>query len=226
MSLRRFRAPALPMAGGPVRLDPKTSHHLLRVTGVAPGEAVELFDGGGLSALARLDGVEEGVALLQAEPATVGEAGPERWLLVGLLKGPAFDLALRMATELGVHQVVPLLSERAVATGDRHDRWARIVDAAVAQCGRARGPELHPPLRLDEALDLVPDEVPLFVALPDAPDAPPVGPGPAAVLVGPEGGFSPAEVDRCLARGARPLRLGRWVLRADTAVVAALARLG
>ena len=225
MSLRRFASPPLPAAGGRVRLAPGPSHHLLRVTGIAPGESVELFDDAGQSATAMLVGADAGCAVLDAEVPETTQAGPARWLLLGLLKGSAQDTAIRMATELGVHHVLPVLAERSVARGDRRDRWARVAAAAVAQCGRAGAPQLHPPLSLADALARLPPDVQPVVALPGAPRAA-LPPGPLAALVGPEGGWTAAEVAMAVDAGAIPMGLGRFVLRADTAVAAALTQLG
>jgi 16S rRNA (uracil1498-N3)-methyltransferase len=225
VSLRRFASPPLPAGGGRVRLEAGPSHHLLRVTGIAPGEAVELFDALGQAARAVLVGAQAGLAVLDVEPPVQPEAGPARWLLLGLLKGGAQDTAIRMATELGVGHVVPVLAERSVARGDRRDRWARVAAAAVAQCGRAAAPQLHAPMPLAAALTQLPADVRPVIALPGTALAP-VPAGALAALVGPEGGWTDAEVAVAVDAGAVPLGLGGFVLRADTAVAAALARLG
>jgi len=225
VSLRRFASPPLPVDGGRVQLETGPSHHLLRVTGIAPGEPVELFDGTGQAARAVLVGAQDGLAVLDADPPVLSDAGPARWLLLGLLKGGAQDTAIRMATELGVGHVVPVLADRSVARGDRRDRWSRVAAAAVAQCGRAAAPQLYAPVPLSAALAQLPADVQPVIALPGAPSAVPPA-GALAALVGPEGGWSDAEVALALEAGAVPLGLGGLVLRADTAVAAALARLG
>jgi 16S rRNA (uracil1498-N3)-methyltransferase len=210
-----------------VQLQGEAAHHLLRVVGVAPGEAVELYAPDGQAVVARLAGVEHGAAVLHTEgaPHTVGAGMPERWLLIARLKGPAFDTALRMATELGVSHILPVQAARSVAKGDKRPRWERVVGSAVQQCGRTQAPHIDPPRDLEGALAAVPAGTPCFVCVPGATLGPSV-PGPAAVLIGPEGGWTEAEVALARAEGAQPLGLGRWVLRADTAVAAALARLG
>ena len=214
---------ALPAGGGPVLLEPEASHHLLRVTGVARGEVVLLFDGAGLEAQARLEGVEAGRALLLAEAALPAPPAPERWLLPALVKHEAFDLLIRMATELGVTRVLPVLAARSVARGDRADRWARIAAAAAAQCGRATLPLIEEPAPLPSALSRVPEGYDRRVYTPDGARLAPPRP-PCALLLGPEGGMSADEL--ILARDAGFLAegLGGHVLRADTAAVAVLAR--
>jgi 16S rRNA (uracil1498-N3)-methyltransferase len=217
---------ALPAEAGTVELSGDAAHHLLRVVGVAPGEAVELYTAGGLSVVARLDRVAGGRARLETEaaPAAVEGGAPERWLLLARLKGPAFDTALRMATELGVTRILPVQAARSVARGDKRPRWGRVVASAVQQCGRAKAPLVDPPRGLAEALGLLPEGMACFVCVPGA-DRVPVGMGDAAVLIGPEGGWTEAEVALAADAGAQRLGLGRWVLRADTAAAAALARL-
>lgn len=221
--MRRFRAVDLPEAGGEVMLDEGASHHLLRVTGIGRGEAVELFDGSGRRALARLDRVEAGRAVLDVEPASAEAPRPARWLLVSLVKHDAFDLILRMATELGASHIVHVLAARSVARGERADRWARILESAAAQCGRADLPELCAPLGFEAALARPPAGVERRIYLPNAPMLAAAA-GPVALLLGPEGGLTPEEVQAALAAGYEAEGLGPSVLRADTAVAAALAR--
>lgn len=222
--MRRFRAPVLPGPGLPVTLEEDSSHHLLRVTGVAPGEAVLLFDGAGQEAEAVLVGADAGRARLTQVGAARAVAVPEVHLLIGVSKHAAMDLLLRMATELGVRRIQPVLTSRCVATGERVDRWERITESAAAQCGRAELPEIAPVRRLDQALAAVPLDLERRVLVPGGPRRAPAVP-PCALLVGPEGGLSEAEVQQAVASGFSPEGLGARVLRVDTAVAAALARL-
>jgi len=221
--LRRFPALALPPEGGPVLLETDASHHLLRVSGIAPGEAVLLFDGEGLEARALLRGVEGGRALLVAEPAHPTPAPPERWLLPSLVRHEAFDLIVRMATELGATRILPVVASRSVARGDRADRWRRIAASAAAQCGRATLPIIDEPAPLLEALARVPEGYQRRVYTPlGALLMPPVAP--CALLLGPEGGLADHELIQACDAGFRAERLEGYVLRADTAAVAVLAR--
>lgn len=206
-----------------MRLDAHASHHLLRVTGVARGERVRLIDAGGLEAEAELLEVEEGLAVLRSAPARPAPPSEEVWLLQGLVKHEAMDTLVRMATELGVTQLVPVLAERSVARGDRAARWVRIAEAAALQCGRAELPTVHEPLPLAAALGLLPPGLDRRVYVPGAPTRPPPA-GPCALLLGPEGGLSPAEVAEAIQGGFLPEGLGPRVLRADTAAAAVLAR--
>jgi 16S rRNA (uracil1498-N3)-methyltransferase len=221
--MRRFLAPSLPQVGETVRLDATASHHLLVVLRARPGERFALLDGQGHTCEARLVAEVEGRAELVAE-SPARSAAPERplHLLIAHLKGDPMEHALRMAVEAGATHLHPIQAARSVPKGDRAERWARVAVSAAQQCGRADVPEVAPLRALREALAALPAGTELRVALPGAERLSPAE-GACAVLVGPEGGWSPEEVRAALAAGARPMGLGTWVLRADTAAAVAVA---
>ncbi|MCB9779986.1 MAG: 16S rRNA (uracil(1498)-N(3))-methyltransferase [Alphaproteobacteria bacterium] len=222
--MRRFPAPTLPGDGQLLILDEAASHHLLRVTGVAPGQAVELFDGSGGRATAVLESSDgQGRARLRQTSPTVVDRRPERWLVLGLPKHAAMDTVVRMATELGVTCIQPVLAARSVAKGHRADRWLRIAESAAAQCGRSDLPELAPICSLADALDRVPARWDRRVLAPCGPAVAAIS-APCAVLIGPEGGLTAAEVQQAVAAGFQPEGWGDTVLRVDTAVAVALGR--
>lgn len=201
------------------------SHHALRVVGVPPGGEVTLYDGSGWVAVATLARVEGGRALFEAAQPQRPVGGAERWLLLAQLKGPALDQAIRMATELGVAHVQVVHAARSIARSDKRARWQRVAEAAVGQCGRPGAPAMLAPCGLAEALARLPAGVVPVLAHPGATATldPGLRAGPLALLIGPEGGWSDEERGLALQAGAVELRLGPWVLRADTAVAAALA---
>ncbi len=223
--MRRFPVAHVPPCGEHVSLDLEPTHHLLHVLRARVGESFEIFDGAGVVASATLVAVHDGVPALEVvdAPRRAAPAHP-RHLLLGLPKGGALDDAIRMATEVGVTDIHPILLARSVARGDRAERWARIVESAAQQCGRGDVPTLHPVCGLDEAMARLPADVDRRVAAPGAPRLPPAD-GPAAVLIGPEGGLTPAEQARAIAAGFRPMGLGDWILRTPTAAAVALAAL-
>lgn len=221
--MRRFLAPELPGVGQELELDPNVSHHLLRVTGIAPGELVWLFDGRGGHAPAELTGTTQGRARLRQTGPTETTQAACVVLVIGICKHAAMDTLVRMATELGAAEIQPVITQRSVARGDRSDRWTRIAASSAAQCGRARLPLVHPVRPLAAALDALSPGLPGLVLVPGVEDTAPWS-APRAVLIGPEGGLSAAEVELALAHGFRTAGLGPRVLRADTAVAAALAR--
>lgn len=232
---RRVLCAPLPEPAQETLLPPDTSHHVLRVLRVPRGALLTLFDGHGRETAARLIGMRDGRALLLGldppepdtlltlpEPTRQETPNSATILLIALVKGQAFEHLLRMATELGVQEIRPLVSERSCPRGEPLDRWNRVLQSAATQCGRPGLPLLlkTEPLatRLQEPL---PEQ--RLLLHPGAPLGN-TSPGDRALLVGPEGGLSDAEVRLCLEHGFRKVGLGQWILRADTAVAAALGR--
>ena len=224
--MRRFTVNHIPAVGDFLHLEPAVSHHLLRVSGIAPSERVEIFDGSGVTAVAELCSVEEGVAVLRViEHRQVGMGVTPIHLMIAQLRANVLDTVLRMATELGVNEVTVVNAERCVARGDKRERWIRIVQAAAGQSGRHSWPVIHPPRAFAEVLELAPDTVGR-ICVPNT-DESALGAGdlrPRCLLIGPEGGWTKAEVDAAIERDWVPMGLGPTVLRADTAAVAAVVR--
>jgi len=222
--MRRFLCEVIPGVGETVTLGTSASHHLLRVTGIAPGESVEIFDGAGSAAEASLEGVENGCAVLRITHARQALSdGRPVWLLPALLRPAAMETVIRMATELGVVRISPLQTSRVVARGDKSDRWRRIAEAAAGQCGRSDLPQVDAPVELQAAVLMIPEGWTAQVCTPDAP-ASVASTGPLALFMGPEGGWTPAELEAVATAGVTPVGLGPTTLRADTAVAVALSR--
>jgi 16S rRNA (uracil1498-N3)-methyltransferase len=218
--MRRFLVEQLAPVGGLVTPGADVARHLA-VIHIRRGERVILFDGGPLEAVATV--VDPHPPLLQVDDVRpASRARADVHLLIGLPKGPAMDLAIRMATEAGVTHLHPVASSRAVPKGDRVDRWERIAESAAEQCGRADVPAILPLRSLPEALDALPSGIEVRVATPGAPRLSPTE-GAAAVLIGPEGGLTEQEVELAQSRGARPMGLGPFVLRTETAAAVAVA---
>lgn len=222
--MRRFATSHVPAVGEFVSLELEVSHHLLRVTGIAPGEQVELFDGTGVTAVAELCDVQEGCARLRVVAYREPEKGRTRLhLMVAQLRANSLDTVLRMSTELGVTDVTVIQSERCVARGDKRDRWVRIVRSAAAQSGRTEWPTIHPPCALEQVLSL-PKDVVGVVCDPCATEVLERTIGSTRLLIGPEGGWTDQELAEASNAGWLMRGLGKGVLRADTAAVAAIAR--
>lgn len=220
--MRRLFGPASASVGDTVSLDPEAKKHA-KVLRLEVGARVELFDGEGHLAEAEL--VAGGRARIHrawtAEPVAAS-----RTLIWGLPKAPAVDTGVRMATELGVDRIVLALAERTPRppSASKLERWRRIALEATRQCERATCPILEGPLLLAEAAAVDADV--RLVALARGERTVSIGEGSVAVAIGPEGGFTDAEQALLLdEHGFHPLRLGHHVLRSETAVAAALARL-
>lgn len=198
-------------------LDDDARHHLGRVLRLRPGEPVVATDGRGRWRLCRYrpDGLEPD-APVEAEPAP----WPALTVAFAPVKGDRPEWVVQKLTELGVDRIVPLVAERSVVRWDgerrRHavSRLRRVAAEAAAQSRRVWLPEVTDVQTLDALCAL--DSAAGSVALAQL-GAPPLAPATTVVAVGPEGGWSPAE----LARGCLTVGLGPTVLRAETAAVAA-----
>lgn len=237
--MHRFYAPAMTRDARRVVLDGVESAHLSRVLRLRAGASVRAFDGKGTERHALVVSSHPTASELELldEASTQVEPRVRVVLAVGLLKSDKFDAMLRDAVMLGASAVVPLLTERcdvpasAVAGGARLDRWHRVAVASAKQSGRAVVPLVGEPVRLETCLDLDRSPLRVLFAEPSVACAERLdrsSPGPtdatqALVLIGPEGGWTPDEVDLARARGCRIVSLGSRTLRADAAPLVGLA---
>lgn len=204
------------------------AHYLSRVLRRDAGGIVHLFNSRDGEWQARITALRRGDAEFTVETALrAQESEPDIWLAFALLKRDAIDFVVQKATELGASALVPVITERTVVTRLNESRLAAIAIEAAEQCERLTVPALHPPARLPDLLASWPRERRLLAAL-ERSDAPPLRPidGPAALLVGPEGGFAPPEVDALRRHPiVTPVSLGARILRAETACLVGLALL-
>ena len=225
---RLFVPPSLAL-GMQVTIDGPQAHYLARVMRVTPGDAVVLCDDQTGEWAARV--VQAGkrdVVLDVAQQLRPRESVPDFWLCPALLKKDRFDLVLEKACELGVGRIVPVLTHRCVADKLNPDRAATILTEAAEQCARTALPQLAPVSKLEALLRDWPQDRALFFAdeLGGEPAAAAFAAhtGPAALLIGPEGGFDDAERAAIRAHSsARPVTLGPRILRGETAAIAATA---
>ena len=228
-SAPRLFVPHMLAEGQDLLLDGPQAHYLLRVMRAAPGDAVVLCDDvTGEWAAEVVQAGKRDLTLRLVNRLRTREQVPDFWLVPALLKKDRFDLVLEKACELGVRRVQPVLARRCVADKLNPDRALTIVTEAAEQCARTALPELAEVQKLDSLLRAWPAERTLFFA--DELGGEPVAqafaanPGPAALLIGPEGGFDDAE--RAAVRAlpqARPIALGPRILRGETAALAATA---
>lgn len=149
-------------------------------------------------------------------------ASPDIWLAFAPAKRGNADLAVRQATELGAARILPVIAERSVVDRLNRARLRRISVEAAEQCGRLDVPEVAPLAPLRDLLAAWPAERPLIACHPGGGPMQ-AGPPPGGFLLGPEGGFAAAELDAFAETGfVRLVDLGPRILRAETAVVAAL----
>jgi 16S rRNA (uracil1498-N3)-methyltransferase len=221
--------------GGRAVMAGETAHHLGRVLRAEPGQLYELSDGKRVW-LARIEEVQrDRVEFSLAEELASGEPLFQTELLLSIVKFDAFEFALEKATELGVSRIVPLVAARSeksllAAAPKRAERWKKILLEASQQSRRLGIPELAPLTKLEAALSSHSGR--LKILLSERPEAPSLrgileGQNAAAAVlaIGPEGGWADAELQRAETHGFREASLGRLILRAETAVIAALASL-
>lgn len=214
--------------GGFLALEGNHAHYLGKVMRVKPGDAVILCDNQTGEWAARVvDVTKRSLTLETVERLRPREQVPDLWLCSALLKKDRFDLVLEKASELGVARIQPIITRRCVADRLNEARARAITTEAAEQCARTALPELGEPVKLDTLLKDWPSERTLFFADEEggAPAAKSFAQitGPAAILIGPEGGFDDAE--RAAIRNhpqARAITLGPRILRGETAAVASL----
>lgn len=226
---RVFTAQSL-QANSEAALDGDTAHYLGKVLRLAPGAVLKLFNGDGYEYPAAIRAVTKHsvlVALGDAHvPAT--ESPLHSVLALGISRGERMDYAIQKSTELGVSVVVPLFTEHCEVKlqGERSDKrqqhWQQIAISACEQCGRVRVPQIVAPLLLADWLPTATTALKLVLDHEEQGALPTARPEGVSLLIGPEGGLSPAEIAQAKAAGFNGLALGSRVLRTETAPVAAL----
>jgi 16S rRNA (uracil1498-N3)-methyltransferase len=218
--------------GAEILLGQEEKHYLLDVHRLTEGAPVEIFDGAGRNARARLFRRPAGWVLEPVELGSGGVPPPPVRLGVALTRGRKLDEVVRMVTEIGVRAIEPFYARRSVARPSeaeaekRRLRWQKIATQAARQSGQSWVPEIRQAVSFEQILARRGEARGLLLH----PAAPAGWRAPAGaqqeetfVLVGPEGGFSPEECREALESGFIPLALKLPVLRADTAAVVAAA---
>ena len=236
MSTPRFYCPVPLVAGSALALPESAARHAVRALRLGAGDALILFDGAGGEYRSRIAEVTR--SAVSVEVGDHLERSCESPLHVTLIQalqtGDKMDLTVQKAVELGVAEIVPVLSRRSVLrlSGERAERrvehWRGVVASACEQCGRNRLPTVAQIVHLERwlAQPSSPDVLRLILdpegayALRDS--ARPPG-GRVEVLIGAEGGLAPEELEWAGAAGFRGVRLGPRVLRTETAGLAVLA---
>ncbi|MCP4700565.1 MAG: 16S rRNA (uracil(1498)-N(3))-methyltransferase [Gammaproteobacteria bacterium] len=218
--------------GGSIELPADIAHHLSRVLRLCAGDEVNLFNGQGGEYSARIKKFtrKSATVTVGAHDPAERESALELTLAQGLSRAEHMDYTMQKAVELGVRQIVPLLTERTQgikrdAIDRRARHWQKIILHACEQCGRNRIPRLQPLMPLQEWL--LTDRTACRLLL-----SPQASGGihelrfedkQLTVMVGPEGGFTENEVERCMQAGYICVRLGPRILRTETAAPAILA---
>lgn len=220
--------------GDTTRIEGADARHIAGALRVAVGEELTLCDGAGGDYTATVTAVEREAVTLTVDTATPSVAEPSLavTLYMGLPKGDKMELIIQKAVELGVTAIVPVVTARSIARVDgkdaakKRDRYQRIAAEAAGQSGRGIIPTVEAPISWKQALPRLASENTLLCY---EGGGEPIGQlaSPAdtalSLVIGPEGGFDPAEVEAIVAAGGRIATLGPRILRCETAPLAALA---
>jgi 16S rRNA (uracil1498-N3)-methyltransferase len=214
-------------AGASIMLDQSQSHYLASVMRRQPGDMVRLFNGRDGEWAARVVSVaKKAVTLVAERQSAPQEAVPDLWLCAAPLKKGRIDWLVEKACELGVARLQLVTTQRTVVDKPNLERLGAHLIEAAEQSGRTGVPELPAPLALERLLKGWPQGRALLFAdeTGGASLAQAKAPPPAAILIGPEGGFTAQERSAIRAHPAAvPISLGPRILRADTAALAAVA---
>jgi 16S rRNA (uracil1498-N3)-methyltransferase len=212
--------------GAIIALDARQANYLGNVLRLGTGADLLIFDGNSGEWLARIaDASKKRMTLTVERKKREPESIPDVWLAFAPVKRAQTDWLIEKATELGAARLIPVMTQRTVAERVRVERLEIIAIEAAEQCGRTRVPQIDDPLPLRRFIEELEPGRHLYFADENGGD-PLVGTikeGPAAILVGPEGGFTDEERALVCGAGAASISLGPRILRAETAALAALA---
>ena len=208
-------------------LDGPQANYLANVMRLKPGDPARLFDNRTGEWLAEVtDAGKRSIALRLTTKLREREAVPDLWLLFAPIKKGPIDWLVEKATELGAARLQPVITHRTIVERTNIERLRAHTIEAAEQCDRTALPELAEPLKLAALLKDW-DAARMLIFADESGGAPLTQiakPGPAAILIGPEGGFTPQERELIRATpGAVGVSLGPRILRAETAAAAAIA---
>lgn len=236
--MHRFYLPEQEAPGKTFTLTEREAHHAAQVLRVRPGEQVTVLDGKGHEYFCEVQTVSrKAVALTLLQDKFTSPPPFQITLLQAIPKGKLMESIIQKATELGVARIVPLLAERVTthldqeSAADKLEKWQLTTIEAAKQCGQTWLPQIDEPITPKEFLARGEHfDLPLIAALASETRHPRVcfeefqaarkiKPQSVCVWVGPEGDFSPTEVNLIKSSGALPITLGQLVLRCETAAV-------
>ena len=227
----RIYLPLTLCPGATLTLPPAIAHRLREVRRVLPGQQITLFNGEGGEFRGVLTAVSRAATTVEIQDfQPIERESPLTITLAqGIARGERMDYTIQKAIELGVHKIVPIAMERsqvklAASRAERRlDHWQAVVIHACEQCGRNRIPQVAPVMSLAEfaatdqaatRLTLAPNGAHSLHSLTRVTDF--------SLVVGPEGGLSPSELELLAAHDYHAVRLGPRTLRTETAALVAL----
>jgi 16S rRNA (uracil1498-N3)-methyltransferase len=236
--MHRFFVPPQIFQTDPLVLPPEVAKQITTVLHLKLGERVALLDNQGSEYEVELVTLGSKLALgkiVETRPAPP-EPIPQVTLFLALTQREKFEWALQKCTEAGAGAVMPVITSRSLTQSatealTKYERWRKILQEAAEQSNRGAIPTLLEPLRFGQALAYARQNAPLNLIAWEKENtttlkqalAQPEVPAKIGVFIGPEGGFSSAEIDLACQVGAVPVTLGRRILRMETAAVVAVA---
>lgn len=234
----QFYIPRKNIRGNFFVFDPSESHHIARVLRKKQGDLIQIFDGEGTVSWAKITDISD-VNAVRGELSSVVKKGNQKRLLKiypALIRNERFEWMLEKVTELGARSIQPILTRRtlihlkAEQIQSKLKRWQKILISAAKQCGRDDLPEIFPPLNFNDAIhqskndsiNLILWEGEEKTTLSDFLTTYHLPLTTATLFVGPEGGFTIEEVEQAKKAGIKSVRLGKNILRAETASLAAI----
>ena len=196
-------------------------HHHLVVGRAEKDELIEVFDGKGNVWTVSVESVgkRKTVARL-SESRRIPRPSIELILAQAMVRTTAFELALEKAVEIGVTRIVPFSAERSSAlSANRQDRWSRIVVEAAKQSKRYSLPQIDPLMKFDQVLSIPAATKIMFAERDGGPLKSALAGSPALYLIGPEGGWTDAEISAARQHGFHTVSLGTAILKAETAAI-------
>lgn len=229
MRLSRFFVNT-PLTLGDIELPEQIAHYMGRVLRLPAGAEVQLFDGSGFEFLGLISEITKKrlTVTLTEQIAGLPESPLHTHLGQGLARGEKMDFVIQKATELGVNEITPLVTERCEVrlSDERADKrllhWQQVAISACEQSGRTKIPVIHAPIALDDWLVHVQADLKLMLHPMAESIESYTKPSSLALLIGPEGGFSDNEIAKAKQHAFQSIRLGHRVLRTETAPIVAL----
>lgn len=234
---RRFHVPHLGRPGDTAALGSDEAHHLARVLRLRQGDRVSVFDGAGREFLAEVSSAARANATVTLLEPIEPPAEPRVpfSIVQGVLKGQAMDEVVRDAAMIGASSIDPIVTAHVavkaslISRTETIDRWRRIALASTRQCRRAVLPRVREPSEFGGWLAAAEQAMKLLLVEPSARTSAVSfralmaqrAPASAALIVGPEGGWTDEEIDAAVAAGCLPVTLGALTLRADAVALAA-----
>lgn len=230
------KAPPNRDSKGPYRLPDDQAHYVQNVLRMSPGQKIELFDGTGrwlVGQLVELDSDRVVVLIEQHHEEPKGESPLDLTLVQAVPKGKRWRWILEKATELGVGRIIPIETEHTVVSAPKSKRqkklgrWRRICASAARQCGRTVVPKIWFQSSIERARQVCEAECQVLASTHDnSRSLRTVLDGrnldSLSIWIGPEGGFSDAEVDDLVEAGIGPCHLGTRICRTETAAIASI----